>query len=330
LAMFSLKRKYGYDVQPSYNFESPRIGDAMFASFFKEIFGKAVPLFRITHANDALPRFPQDGGYTHVGFQVWYPGQDTSTYTVCADFESDPLCGNDGLSASSLCPLAKSDCTDDRCTAECEFPPMGGPHCRNPLAPASNFCSFAGDTIEHHQELFEQSCVWGKAALTDDTCFSKDVAWSPLDLDLLSYPCVELPNVEACQERCSRIIGCEHFSYSPADGGCHVTGSEATPVKGSVGFIAGPKVCNQPAPESKFLRLGNTEIDGGRRSLLPGSTAAFSGLAILMVAAAASLFLASGRRLQRQRTCANEEMLRDSRAQAAYGPVDAAAQAPQR
>lgn len=42
-----------------------------------------------------------------------------------------------------------------------------------------------------------------------------------------------------CQERCYQLSDCAHFSYWP-DGGCHVQGSDATPVFAR-GVVAGPR-----------------------------------------------------------------------------------------
>jgi len=166
LAMYSLK-KDGYDVQLSYNFESPRVGNSQFTKSFNHAFGRPVALFRITHANDELPRFPASQEHSHVGNQIWYPGDDPNNYTVCSTFTEDPSCGNDGLHPDTLCPLAKSDCGDrENCIKGCGFPPSGGPHCNHPLAPVGNFCDFAGNTTTKLLDYFERSCIWGKPLLT--------------------------------------------------------------------------------------------------------------------------------------------------------------------
>jgi len=125
-----------------------------------------VAVFRMTHANDELPRFPASKEHKHVGNQVWYPGDDLNKYTICSTFELDPSCGNDGLHPETLCPMAKSDCGGrESCIKGCGFPPAGGPHCNNPLAPAGNFCDFAGNTTTKLLEYFERSCIWGKPLL---------------------------------------------------------------------------------------------------------------------------------------------------------------------
>jgi len=310
LAMYSLRGEEDFDVQLSYNFESPKVGNPAFAHSFSRLFGRSASLFRITHGNDAIPRFPSVDGYTHVGFQVWYPGDSPGVYTICGNSSTDQTCGNDGVEDSELCPLAKSDCRSESCKEMCKFPPVGGPHCQSPLAPARNFCSFAGDSSKFLQEYFKRSCIWGRAALTLDSCFTKSAMWSPLDMDLLRYPFSIETTITNCQARCQQISGCAHFSYSVVDGACHVTNSGASQLAGSIGYIAGPRQCARSDIESKYLRFSITEIGNA------GSTIT-AGFAVATALVAAVVF---GRRCHQCRFSA-EDALMGTRRQGAYGPV---------
>lgn len=182
LAMFSLQAQEGYHVQPSYNFESPRVGNEAFAVAFNQVFNLPVALFRITHGGDRVPREPsRQLGYVHAGFQVWYRGdRGNNDFVVCGNSTEDPLCGNEGLHKNSTCPLKANACPNSTCSPACkEWAPSGGPHCRHPLAPASSFCDFAGNSSEtwgsewnevvkrgDEASVWEQTCVWGRARPT--------------------------------------------------------------------------------------------------------------------------------------------------------------------
>lgn len=266
LAMYSLKSEDAYNVQLSYNFESPRIGNLAFAQFFNHFFGRRVALFRITHDNDGVPHYPEDPAYMHVGNQVWYPGNDAEEYTVCANSTASQGCGNDAIRKEKLCPLVKEDCKGDGaifCKLNCGFPPASGPHCVHPLAPADNFCDFAGDTLEHMQEEFERSCVRGEAALMTTpvpttplppgavACSDADVSWQPLDM--LGTAVAWSETAADCQELCRKTEGCEHFSFWPFLKSCHREDGEAYSMSHSSGAVSGPKVCSERDVEAKFL-----------------------------------------------------------------------------
>jgi len=73
----------GFDVQASYLFESPRVGNQAFANYFDSQFnGKDV--WRITHNADPIPDTPDGFGYHHTGQEVFFDKHDC--YHVCASF----------------------------------------------------------------------------------------------------------------------------------------------------------------------------------------------------------------------------------------------------
>lgn len=277
LAMYSLKSQDGYDVQPSYNFESPRVGNEAFAHSFGELFGQRPALFRVTHHNDAVPHYPKDPSYAHVGNEVWYPSMNRQKYTICPSTSTITRCGNDALAEDHLCPLAPADCQGeaaDFCRANCGFPPHHGPHCEHPLAPAENFCSFSRDTRANAQRDFHRSCILGKAAFMTTAeptstststakapglvhCSETGLSWQPLDM-LGTGPTVE-DTPAACQERCQRHKGCAHFSFFYDLKSCHLEDKHAYKMKGSVGVLAGPRTCGdreESSVEAKFLSRG--------------------------------------------------------------------------
>jgi len=179
LAMFSLQAEGGYHVQTSYHFESPRVGNKEFVAAFHKLFEMPVSIFRITHGADRVPREPRSSlGYSHVGFQIWYRRDNpSSAHVVCGDALTDPKCGVDGIPWNETCPLKQSECVNNTCAPSCKgYPPTGGPHCLNPLAPGKSFCGFDGNRTENwgsewNEVLtsgmkWERSCSWGRAPTT--------------------------------------------------------------------------------------------------------------------------------------------------------------------
>merc|ERR1711920_267872 len=82
LGMFHLQRK-GYNVVQGYVFESPRVGNRAWSAAFQKAFGREVPVFRVTHSHDVVPRVPPQlhglhlgFDYTHVASEVFYPSED--------------------------------------------------------------------------------------------------------------------------------------------------------------------------------------------------------------------------------------------------------------
>lgn len=105
----------GFDVRASYLFESPRVGNFEFATFFDSLFnGKDV--WRITHGADPCPDVPAGFDYTHTGQEVYFDKDDE--YHVCASYED---CGQ-------YKPFFRLDALD---------------HCRTPLVP-TDICTCRG------------------------------------------------------------------------------------------------------------------------------------------------------------------------------------------
>lgn len=124
IAMFYLQAK-GYNVELSYNFGSPRVGNAAWAANFNTWFGRSVPVFRVTHAHDVVSRIPPVVfmGYRHVNSEVYYPAENADDYTVCFDGEAAE-CGNRYNMAQCL----GSDLLD-------------ADHCQSGLAVGGDMCS---------------------------------------------------------------------------------------------------------------------------------------------------------------------------------------------
>lgn len=179
LAMFSL-RSIGYSVQLSYSFASPKVGNLAFVKAFNSYFQNPVSMFRITNGNDRIPKEPVNKpDYVHAGFQVWYKVDDVDTnFVICGNYSSDPSCGIDGKDVNNTCPTKQEACSHNNtapCPRNCKrWAPRGGPHCRNPLAPAKNFCEFSDNSTDNWgsewNEVVKKSgkglpwegtCVWG-------------------------------------------------------------------------------------------------------------------------------------------------------------------------
>jgi len=99
----------GFNMALSYTYESPRIGNQVFAQNFNNAFkpGRNVPMFRITHMRDLIVHFPlrnpngNGGGYTHMGAEVYYgPAWDGEPdaqyrYVICGEGDDEDLrCAN--------------------------------------------------------------------------------------------------------------------------------------------------------------------------------------------------------------------------------------------
>jgi len=116
LAMFSLENN-GYDVQHSYSYEAPRVGNGAFSAEFTRRFGRSFPVFRVTHYKDPVVHLPFEWmGYKHVETEVYI--DERGAYKVCKGTE-DPTCSNQWL----IDPLAV------------------GYHCASPLLPHGSICN---------------------------------------------------------------------------------------------------------------------------------------------------------------------------------------------
>jgi len=91
LAMYALQAE-GYDVQLSYTFAAPKVGNRHFAVAFARAFKRPVPVFRVTRAGDWVPAMPTDPRYKDVPFQVHYFSDGLEDYTICYD-AADTSCG---------------------------------------------------------------------------------------------------------------------------------------------------------------------------------------------------------------------------------------------
>lgn len=88
LAMWHLEG-LGYEVQPSYVFEAPPVGNMRFAEAFTNRLGWKVPLFRVTHGRSPLPVAEQlDSVLKHISREVYFPNlEDSIIYTACGGLE---------------------------------------------------------------------------------------------------------------------------------------------------------------------------------------------------------------------------------------------------
>jgi hypothetical protein len=68
--------------------------------------------------------------------------------------------------------------------------------------------------------------------------FAKSTKYAPLDSISGMQPTIE-DSAEACQQRCTFVKDCAHFSWSQLDKGCHLESSSSVKANAS-GFISGP------------------------------------------------------------------------------------------
>jgi len=127
LAMFHLQKK-GYNVVQSYNFESTRVGNSAWAAAFKKAFDRDVPLFRVTHATDVVPRVPPQLypaiDYKHVASEVFFPTDDKTNAVICEESE-DRNCADREWWLPALLTNIKDKFRD---------------HCVGPLGEHGSFC----------------------------------------------------------------------------------------------------------------------------------------------------------------------------------------------
>lgn len=98
LAALDLKIGFGLRDVRVVTFGSPRVGNAVFASFFGEHVSEA---WRFTHGRDIVPSVPpQLMGFRHVSREVWLvdvagaSGDPVQRVIVCDDSGEDPTCHN--------------------------------------------------------------------------------------------------------------------------------------------------------------------------------------------------------------------------------------------
>jgi hypothetical protein len=108
-----------YKVGLSYIYESPRVGNMIFAQHFRFAFGRDVPMFRISSNKDLIVHTPVrneggfGGGYTHAGAEVYYgpawkdEPEAMYKYSICGEDEPDDVrCGNRFNALDSLLTAA--------------------------------------------------------------------------------------------------------------------------------------------------------------------------------------------------------------------------------
>lgn len=93
LGAWALKHKHGFELSMVYTYESPRVGNAGFASAWDTGIAKTVPSFRITYDYDPVPEIPcQFGQFVHVRYEVHYERDGSSKVipdreSSCAEFD---------------------------------------------------------------------------------------------------------------------------------------------------------------------------------------------------------------------------------------------------
>lgn len=93
LCMLDLRLTFGSRIsfEPLYTYGSPRVGNADFAEYCSSI---EVPIFRVVHYRDPVPRLPLPSwGYVHSPLEVYYDEPMTS-YVICDGSGEDPKCSD--------------------------------------------------------------------------------------------------------------------------------------------------------------------------------------------------------------------------------------------
>jgi len=131
VSMYHLKSE-GYNVQPSYVFSSPIMGNAAFQVALDGLFNRSDAVTLVTTGRDSIPRkLPSRGGCNpgdvmDVYPQVHFPSSSASHREHCSGPGADGACGIRRYACRELCPMKSSSCND---------------HCDNPLAPGGNICN---------------------------------------------------------------------------------------------------------------------------------------------------------------------------------------------
>jgi hypothetical protein len=135
LSMFALQ-KQGFQIEKTYSFEAPRVGNKAFAQVFSERFARKFPVFRITHNRDPVVHVPpMNLGYSHVQTaEVHY--NSTGGYRVCAGVEnSTSSCADQYWDLVKMLLFHDSD------------------HCTVPLVPTKDICKPVGCSGGAKQDL---------------------------------------------------------------------------------------------------------------------------------------------------------------------------------
>lgn len=140
LAMFDFE-DLGYDIQNSYTFEAPRIGNAQFSEAFSSRFSRKFPVFRITHHMDPVVHLPPEMlGFQNVETEVHY--NETGGYKVCNGAE-DKTCADQ---YSDLLDMIANH---------------AGDHCSSSLVPNGNICYYCNGFPPHDENhrFMEKSVI---------------------------------------------------------------------------------------------------------------------------------------------------------------------------
>jgi len=84
IAAFDLAKNYNASVKAVYNFGSPRVGNAAFATALQNALPN-VPMYRLYLQNDPVPSVPLPGatGFVHAMQEVYYTSSGLGSYSVC-------------------------------------------------------------------------------------------------------------------------------------------------------------------------------------------------------------------------------------------------------
>lgn len=90
IATFDLRAAMGYQVDATWTFGKPRIGNAEFVNNFEAAAanqGVSPPMWRVIHYHDPVPRapphFPGIHPVVHGGLEVYYTDRASSEYLIC-------------------------------------------------------------------------------------------------------------------------------------------------------------------------------------------------------------------------------------------------------
>jgi len=102
LATIDLRGSLNVDVPAPYLFGAPRVGNVAFAAAFETLAAEIPSVWRPIHHYDPVPRAClRSLGFEHVGREVYYTTEDSSTFKVCSPYTSeDPTCA-DSVSLAS-------------------------------------------------------------------------------------------------------------------------------------------------------------------------------------------------------------------------------------
>jgi hypothetical protein len=80
--------KAGWEIEESYNFGSPRVGDEKFAAAYDMLFNRRS--WRVTHGRDPVPQLPpntllKNWHYQHTVPEIYYKGSVADGYEKCLD-----------------------------------------------------------------------------------------------------------------------------------------------------------------------------------------------------------------------------------------------------